>query len=197
MLFNIEAQMKQVVLDTIAIHKKLLADFETGGIEKVITAAEMIVTALKNGGRVYLCGNGGSACDAQHVAGEFVGRFKKERNPLPAIAMTADTAILTCIGNDYSFKDIFVRQVQALMTEKDILWAFSTSGKSPNIVEAANAAKVKKAKILAFTGKSKSTLESMADVCVCIDAPSSGAAQEIHQIAYHIICDLVEQKLCP
>ena len=189
--------MKHVVLDTIAIHKKLLANFEASGVEQVIAAAEMIVTALKNGGRVYLCGNGGSACDAQHVAGEFVGRFKKERNPLPAIAMTADTAVLTCIGNDYSFKDVFVRQVQALMTEKDVFWGFSTSGKSPNIVAAAEAAKAKRAKILAFTGKPKSTFESLSDVCICIDAPSSGAAQEIHQLAYHIICDLVEQKLCP
>jgi D-sedoheptulose 7-phosphate isomerase len=188
--------MNRVVLDTIAIHKKLLADFEASGVEKVVVAAEMIITAMKTGGRLYLCGNGGSASDAQHVAGEFIGRFKKERKALPAVALTADSAILTCIGNDYSFKDVFARQIEGLMTEKDVLWAFSASGKSPNIIEAANAAKAKKAKILAFTGKAKSPLESMADVCVCIDAPSSGAAQEIHQLAYHIICDLVEQKLC-
>jgi D-sedoheptulose 7-phosphate isomerase len=188
--------MRQVVLDTIAIHKKLLANFETGGIEKVIAAAEIIIAAMKNGGRVYLCGNGGSASDAQHVAGEFIGRFKKERRALPAIALTADSAILTCVGNDYSFKDVFARQIEGLMTEKDVLWAFSCSGKSPNIIEAANAAKAKKAKIIAFTGKAKSPLESMADVCVCIDAPLSSMAQEIHQLAYHIICDLVEQKLC-
>jgi D-sedoheptulose 7-phosphate isomerase len=189
--------MKKVVLDTIIMHKKLLENFEANEVEKVIAAAEMIIAALKDGGRVYLCGNGGSASDAQHVAGEFVGRFKKNRNPLPAIAMTADTATLTCIANDYSFKDIFVRQVNALMTQKDVLWAFSTSGTSANIVTAAEAAKAKGAKILAFTGRAKSTLESMSDVCVCIPAPSSGAAQEIHQLAYHIICDLVEQKLCP
>jgi D-sedoheptulose 7-phosphate isomerase len=189
--------MKQTVLDTIALHKKLLADFEADGVESVIAAAEMIINVMKNGGRLYLCGNGGSASDAQHVAGEFVGRFKKERKPLPAIALTADSAILTCIGNDYSFKDIFTRQVNALMTEKDVLWAFSTSGTSANIVAAAQAAKTKKAKVLAFTGKPKSTLEALADVCVCISAPTSGAAQEIHQLAYHIICDLVEQNLCP
>jgi D-sedoheptulose 7-phosphate isomerase len=187
--------MKQVVLDTIAIHKKLLASFEASGIETVIAAAELVIETFKSGGRVYLCGNGGSACDAQHVAGEFVGRFKKERNPLPAIALTADTAIVTCIGNDYSFKDIFSRQVQALMTEKDILWAFSTSGKSPNIIAAAKAAKAKNAKVLAFTGRLKSTLESMADLCLCVDSPTNSSAQEIHEIAYHIICDLVEQKL--
>ncbi|MDO8302312.1 MAG: SIS domain-containing protein [Sedimentisphaerales bacterium] len=189
--------MKKTILDTIAIHKKLLADFETGGIEHVIAAAEMIIAAIKNGGRLYLCGNGGSASDAQHVAGEFIGRFKKERKALPAVALTADSAILTCIGNDYGFKDVFARQIEGLMTEKDVLWAFSCSGTSPNIIAAAQAAKAKKAKILAFTGKQKSPLESMADVCVCIAAPSSGAAQEIHQLAYHIICDLVEQKLCP
>jgi D-sedoheptulose 7-phosphate isomerase len=189
--------MKHVVLDTIAIHKKLLADFEINGIENVIAAAEMIAAAMKNGGRVYLCGNGGSASDAQHVAGEFIGRFRKERRALPAIALTADTAILTCVGNDYSFKDVFARQVEGLMTEKDVLWAFSCSGTSPNIITAAQAAKTKRAKILAFTGKSKTTLESIADVCICVPAPFSSAAQEIHEIAYHIICDLVEQKLCP
>jgi D-sedoheptulose 7-phosphate isomerase len=189
--------MRQVVLDTIALHKKLLANFEANGVEKVVAAAEMIVAALQNGGRLYLCGNGGSASDAQHVAGEFIGRFKKERRALPAIALTADTAILTCVGNDYSFNDVFARQIEGLMTEKDVLWAFSCSGTSPNIIAAAQAAKTKKAKILAFTGKSKTTLESMADVCVCIPAPFSSAAQEIHQLAYHIICDLVEQKLCP
>ena len=187
--------MKQVVLDTIAVHKRLLAEFEASGVENVIAAADMIAAAFKSGGRLYLCGNGGSASDAQHVAGEFVGRFKKERRPLPATALTADSAILTCIGNDYSFKDVFARQVEALMTEKDVLWAFSTSGTSANIVAAAQAAKNKRARIIAFTGKPGSTLESMADVCVCISAPTSGAAQEIHQLAYHIICDLVEQKL--
>lgn len=189
--------MRQVVLDTIAIHKKLLANFEAGGVEKVVAAAEMIIAAMKNGGRLYLCGNGGSASDAQHVAGEFIGRFKKERKALPAVALTADSAILTCIGNDYGFKDVFARQVEGLMTEKDVLWAFSASGTSQNIIAAALAAQAKKAKIIAFTGKPKSTLESMADVCVCIEAPSSGAAQEIHQLAYHIICGLVEQTLCP
>ena len=187
--------MKQTVLDTIALHKKLLADFEAGGVENVIAAAEMIIETFKNGGRLYLCGNGGSASDAQHVAGEFVGRFKKERKPLPAVALTADTAVLTCVGNDYGFKEVFARQVEALMTEKDVLWAFSTSGTSANIIAAAQAANAKKAKVLAFTGKPKNALESMADVCVCISAPTSGPAQEIHQLAYHIICDLVEQKL--
>ena len=179
--------MRQVVLDTIALHKKLLANFEANGVEKVVAAAEMIVAALQDGGRLYLCGNGGSASDAQHVAGEFIGRFKKERRALPAIALTADTAILTCVGNDYSFKDVFARQIEGLMTEKDVLWAFSCSGTSPNIIAAAQAAKTKKAKILAFTGKSKTPLESMADVCVCVAAPFSSAAQEIHQLAYHII----------
>ena len=189
--------MKKIVLDTITLHKKLLAEFETGSVEQVIAAAEMIIAAMKAGGRVYLCGNGGSASDAQHVAGEFIGRFKKERKALPAVALTADSAILTCVGNDYSFKDVFSRQVEGLMTEKDVLWAFSCSGTSPNILAAAAAAKAKRAKVLAFTGKSKTPLESMADVCVCVPAPFSSAAQEIHQLAYHTICDLVEQKLCP
>jgi D-sedoheptulose 7-phosphate isomerase len=189
--------MKQAVLDAITIHKKLLADFEAGGVEKVITAAEMIITALKNGGKLYLCGNGGSAADAQHVASELVGRFRKDRKGLPAIALTTDTSIMTSVGNDYGYNEIFARQVDALVGKNDVLWAFSTSGSSPNIIAAAKLAKEKKAKVLAFTGKPNSALEKLADICLCVNSPYTSSAQEIHQLAYHIICDIVEQKLSP
>ena len=186
--------MKKIVLDTIKLHKKLLAEFEKNCVGTVIAAAEIIIECVKKDGCVYICGNGGSAADAQHIAGELIGRFRRERKAIPAIALTTDTSIITAIGNDYSFADIFARQVEALTKPGDILWAFSTSGASANVMSAAKSAKQKGAKILAFTGKPNSPLEKIADVCICIDAPYSAPAQEIHQLAYHTICDLVEKQ---
>ena len=187
---------QQTVIDSINIHKKLLAEYETRCVETVVGAAGMITDSLQNGGCVYICGNGGSAADAQHIAGELIGRFKRERKALPAVALTTDSSILTSIGNDYGFEDIFTRQVEGLVKAGDILWAISTSGASANVVAAAKAAKEKGAKILGFTGKGKTELEQVCDLCLSIEAPNTAAAQEIHQLAYHTICDLVEQKFC-
>ena len=186
--------MKQIIQETIEMHRQLLDKFEQSGADVVVRAAEMITKSLRQGGCVYLCGNGGSAADCQHIAGEFVGRFRQERKALPAVALSTDTSILTCIGNDYSFEDIFARQVEALVKAEDILWAFSTSGSSANVIAAAKLAKQKAAKVVAFTGKSNSELEKLADVCLCVESPLTSSAQEIHQLAYHIICDLVEQQ---
>ena len=188
--------MKQTVIDSIDIHKKLLAEYENSCVETVVSAAGMIINCLENDGCIYLCGNGGSAADAQHIAGELIGRFKRERKALPAVALTTDTSVLTSIGNDNGFEDIFTRQVEGLIRPGDILWAISTSGTSANVVAAAKLAKEKGAKILAFTGKPKTELEQICDLCLSIEAPNTAAAQEIHQLAYHTICDLVEQKFC-
>ena len=130
--------MNQTVIETIEAHKAALLEFEKTGIQTVEDIAGMIIDSLNNGGRIYLCGNGGSAADCQHIAGEFIGRFRRERNPLPAVAFSTDTSVITCIGNDYSFDDIFTRQVEALVGEGDILWAFSTSGTSANVVNVVN-----------------------------------------------------------
>jgi D-sedoheptulose 7-phosphate isomerase len=188
--------MNKTITDAIKTHKRLINEFESTGIDTAAEAAKVITDCLKKNGCLYLCGNGGSAADCQHIAGEFVGRFKRRRKSLPAVALSTDTSVITCIGNDYSFEDIFSRQVQALVKPGDILWAFSTSGSSPNVLSAAKLAKQKGATVLAFTGRPKSKLERIADLCLCADAPSTAAAQEIHQLAYHIICDLVEQKFC-
>ena len=187
---------QQTVIDSIAIHKKLVAEYETSCVDTVVAAAGMIIDSLGNGGCIYICGNGGSAADAQHIAGELIGRFKRERKAFPAVALTTDTSVLTSIGNDCGFEDIFTRQVEGLIRPGDILWAISTSGASANVVAAAKAAKEKGAKILAFTGKLKTELEQVCDLCLSIAAPNTAAAQEIHQLAYHTICDLVEQKFC-
>ena len=184
---------KKQITDAIEIHKKMTAYFEKDGIEKIAGIADEITTALKQDGTVYLCGNGGSAADAQHIAGEFVGRFARERKPLAAVAFSTDTSVLTCVANDYSYEQVFARQAEALIRKGDILWAFSTSGSSANIIAAVRIAKEKGARVIAFTGKSGSKLEFIADLCFCADAESTARSQEIHQLAYHIICDLIEK----
>lgn len=188
--------MKQKVIDSIKTHKDLVAAFEKDCVDSVVSAAEMIIKSIKAGGCVYICGNGGSAADAQHIAGELVGKFLKDRKALPAVALTTDTSLITAIGNDYGFDDIFRRQVEGLVGADDVLWAFSTSGSSKNVLAAAKLAKDKGAATLAFTGRADSVLEGIADVTIAIDTPNSAPAQEMHQLAYHIICDLVENALC-
>ncbi|MDI9433879.1 MAG: SIS domain-containing protein [Planctomycetota bacterium] len=185
---------EQIVRNTIDEHKALVAQFERNGIAIVGRIAEMIAQSLTEGGTLYLCGNGGSAADAQHIAGEFVGRFRTERRALPAVALSTDTSVLTCIANDYDYESVFARQVEALVREGDVLWAFSTSGTSANVLKAVEAARSKNARIIAFTGTSNSPLESMADLCLCADARATARSQEIHQLAYHIVCDLVERS---
>jgi len=184
---------KQRVLETIELHKKALADLEANCLEAIACAAKLLIDCIAGGGCVYICGNGGSAADAQHIAAELVGRFIRERKGLPAVALTTDTSILTSVGNDYGFEQIFSRQVEALLKEKDILWAFSTSGTSKNILAAAKLAKEKGGSVLGFTGKKDSPLEQMSDVCICVEGPTA-TVQEIHQVTYHILCDLVEES---
>lgn len=181
------------ITEAIETHKKMTADFEKDGVETVAAIAEAITSALQQGGTVYLCGNGGSAADAQHIAGELVGRFTRERKALAAVALSTDTSILTCIANDYSYEKVFARQAEALVRKGDILWAFSTSGTSANIIAAVRVAREKGACVIAFTGRTGSKLEDIADICFCAEAESTARSQEIHQLAYHIICDLVER----
>ncbi len=180
-------------LDT---HKNMVAEFERSAVDILVAASQAIVETFRMGGTLYLCGNGGSAADAQHIAGEMVGRFRTERRALPAIAFSTDTSVLTCVANDYSYDDVFARQAEAHIKPGDVLWGLSTSGASPNVLKAAEIAKRKGAHIIAFTGKKDSKLQAMADICLCADAQVTARSQEIHQLAYHIICDLVEQSFC-
>ena len=183
---------EQRILDTIELHKKGLADLEANYVEAIGQAAQLLIDCIGSGGCVYICGNGGSAADAQHIAAELVGRFVRERKGLPAVALTTDTSILTSVGNDYGFEQIFSRQVEALVNTGDVLWGFSTSGTSKNVLAAAKMAKEKGGFVLSFTGKKDSPLEKMSDVCICIEGPTA-TVQEVHQVAYHIICDLAEE----
>ena len=182
------------IVEAIDIHSRMTAEFRQAGIDVIAEIAEAITDTLKRDGTVYICGNGGSAADAQHIAGELVGRFSRERKALAAVALTTDTSILTSIANDYAYEKVFARQVEALIRSNDILWAFSTSGTSANVVAAAKIAKDKGARVIAFTGRDDSELERMADICFCAEAESTARSQEIHQLAYHIVCDLVERS---
>jgi len=186
--------IKKHITQTIQKHKEMVVELETNGLETIAAAAEIITKALKQDGRIYLCGNGGSAADAQHIASELVGRFERERKPLPAVALTTDTSVITSISNDYGYENMFAKQVEPLVRKGDILWAISTSGASPNVIAAAELAKKKGATVLAFTGINNSKLEQIADICFCANDKSTPRSQEIHQIAYHIICDLVERS---
>ncbi len=142
--------MRQRIIENIEAHKKAIEYFKTHSVDTIIEITEMVTQVFDNGGCIYLCGNGGSLADCQHLAGEFVGRFRNNRRPLPAVALSTDAALVTCIGNDYSFDEIFSRQVEALMKPGDLLWAFSTSGKSPNILAAVEKARQKQSRCTCF-----------------------------------------------
>ena len=182
------------IIEAIELHKKMTAALQEGSVEVIAAIADAITTVLELDGTIYLCGNGGTAADAQHIAGEFVGRFCRERKALAAVAFSTDTSVLTSIANDYAYEKVFARQAEALVREDDLLWAFSTSGTSANVIAAVEVAKERGARVIAFTGTADSELEQTADICFCADAESAARSQEIHQLAYHIICDLVERS---
>jgi D-sedoheptulose 7-phosphate isomerase len=156
--------------------------------------ADLLVDAFRNGNKVLLFGNGGSAADAQHIACELAGRFYRDRQPLPAIALTTNTSALTAIANDYGYEEIFDRQVRALVRPGDIVIGISTSGNSPNVLKAINTAKQLGAITIAFTGK-RGRLKNIADYALSIPSVDTPRVQEAHITAGHIICYLVEQAL--
>lgn len=155
-------------------------------------ASELIVDALKSGGKILLCGNGGSAADAQHIAAEIMGRFETERRALPAIALTTDTSILTAVGNDYGYESIFSRQVQGLARSGDLLIGYSTSGNSANVIKAAEQAKVLGCKVITLTGRDGGALSKMADVDLCVASNSTARIQEAHAFLGHALCSAVD-----
>jgi len=160
-------------------------------IEKVI---DVIVTAFKNGNRVYFCGNGGSAADAQHLAAEFSGRFYKDRKALPAEALHCNTSYLTAVANDYSFDVIYARMIDGIGEKGDVLVGLSTSGNSANIVKAFEVAKVKGITTIGFTGITGGVMKGLSDYLINIPSADTPRIQESHIMAGHIICQLVEEK---
>jgi len=161
----------------------------------IFEAADLITTCLRAGGKLLFFGNGGSAADAQHLAAEFVGRFVRERAGLPAIALTTDSSILTAVGNDYGFDQIFARQVQALGRPNDVAIAISTSGNSPNIIEGVKAARKGYLKTIGLSGKDGGLLATEADVVITIASTSTARIQECHITIGHLFCELTEEAL--
>ncbi|MCA1326495.1 phosphoheptose isomerase [Herbaspirillum sp. alder98] len=161
-------------------------------------AIELMFTALSNGNKILACGNGGSAADSQHFAAELVGRFERERLPLPAIALTTDTSILTAVGNDYSYREIFSKQVQAFGQAGDVLLAFSTSGNSGNVLAAIEVAHERDMRVVALTGKTGGAIGKIltdADVHICVPHERTARIQEVHLVTLHCICDGIDVAL--
>lgn len=161
----------------------------------LVVAAETIAACFERGGKLLLFGNGGSAADAQHVAAEFVNRFLIERPPLPALALTVDTSVLTSIGNDYSFDDIFVKQIKALGVSGDVALAISTSGQSPNVINAVKEAKARGLYTIGLAGKDGGALAQEVDLPLVVPSEKTPHIQEVHLAAEHILCDLVDNIL--
>ena len=161
----------------------------------VEAAAEACILALRNGGKILLAGNGGSAADAQHIAGEFVSRFAFDRPGLPAIALTTDTSILTAIGNDYGYENLFARQVQAHSQRGDVFIGYSTSGKSPNVIAALKEAKSRGVICIAMTGNRGGPMKELCDYYLNVPSADTPRIQEGHAVLGHILCGLVENAL--
>jgi D-sedoheptulose 7-phosphate isomerase len=158
-------------------------------------ALEMVQSTVTKGGTLFFCGNGGSAADAQHMATEYVVRYMRNRRAYPAIALTTDTSLLTAAGNDIGFENVFARQVEALAKEGDLLIIHSTSGNSPNVLRAAEAARAKRVKVLAFSARDGGALKALADHNVIIPTSRTDRAQELHLCIEHVICDAIEREL--
>ena len=164
-------------------------------LARVEAAAESCITALNNSGKILLAGNGGSAADAQHIAGEFVGRFAFDRPSLPAIALTTDTSILTAIGNDYGYDMLFVRQVQAHARKGDIFICYSTSGQSPSVVSALQEAKKRGVVCIGMTGNRGGPMQELCDHYLDVPSSETPTIQEGHAVLGHILCGLVERAI--
>lgn len=187
------------MVDEVANHLDGLAQLATRAARElageVAEVAEMVLHAVEAGRRLFFCGNGGSAADAQHLATEYVVRFRRSRRPVAAVALTTDTSLLTAAANDLGFERVFARQVQALATAGDILFLHSTSGASPNLLEAARAARTQGVRTVALLARGGGALRSLVDVAIVVPTDDGAHAQELHLAIGHAICDVVESRL--
>jgi len=188
--------MSGIVEAELNTHKLVLEQTIHQSAELINDLALQMIECFQRGNKIMLCGNGGSAADAQHVAAEFVNRFRFDRGPLPAIALTTDSSILTCIGNDSAFENIFSRQVEAFANNGDILIGISTSGGSANILKALDVARARGAITVGFTGeKGKGALGTKCDFCLIIPSSDTARIQECHEFVWHVICGIVEKTI--
>ena len=168
---------------------------ENGYDDKVIEVSDIIVKSMKKGGKLLICGNGGSAADSQHIAAEIIGRFVKERKAFPAIALTTDSSILTCMGNDYGFDDIFSRQVEGLGKKGDVLLGISTSGNSKNVIKAVEKAKELGVITIGLLGRDGGKLKDLCDYDITFQYKETARVQEHHLMTYHLMCEIIEEKM--
>ena len=169
--------------------------FLNENLSKLVRVVDVVTAALKGGKKVLLFGNGGSAADAQHIAAEFVNRFQIERPPLPAIALTTDTSVITSIANDYDFSEVFDKQIRAIGQAGDIAWGFSTSGSSPNVLKALETAKKMGMFTVGLTGKDGGRVAGIVDVALNVPSGSVPRIQETHITVGHVICEMVDFRL--
>ena len=188
--------MKNIILNILQDSIEAKRHCIENNIDRIIQAADMLAACLTRGNKVLIFGNGGSAADAQHLAAEFVNRFQIERPPLAAVALTTDTSLLTSIGNDYHFDDIFSKQVEALGRQGDIAWGFSTSGNSANVIQAIKAARKIGMESIGMTGRA-GELAGCVDLVFAVASDTTARIQESHITLGHILCDLLERKLYP
>jgi D-sedoheptulose 7-phosphate isomerase len=173
------AEVKKAVADTLS--------------DKILEAINIARTSYRNGGKMLLMGNGGSAGDAQHIAAEFIGRYKKERKPVAAIALTVDSSILTCVGNDYGYENVFARQVEGLAKKEDVVIAISTSGNSENVIRGVEKAREIGAKTIGLLGKQGGKLKDMVDLAIVVPSSDTARIQEAHITIGHIICEILDE----
>ena len=186
-------RITSIVADSLETKRRFFEE-HAGQVQQ---AAEMIAETFKSGGKLLVFGNGGSAADAQHLAGELVNRFLQQRKALPAIALTTDGGVLTCIANDTGFENVFARQIEALASKGDICLAITTSGTSPNVLVACEKAREQKMKVIGLLGRDGGTVKPLCDLALIVESEDTQRIQETHNLIGHILCELVEAELFP
>jgi D-sedoheptulose 7-phosphate isomerase len=188
-------KFEELVIQRGAEAADLIENFCTQRAKTVARIAETMVKSIRSGGKVLIIGNGGSAADAQHFTAELINRFLMERRPIPALALTTDSSNLTSIANDYSFEQVFSRQVEALGREGDVLLALTTSGTSPNILKALERANAQSMATVSFTGPDDSRLAPLCDICLTVPDPATPRIQEVHHLVLHLVAEIMEIQL--
>lgn len=191
---NDSAEGVDLVVRSLKQHTRVFEDLHDNFRGEISDCARLIMETIGNGNKVLICGNGGSAADAQHIAAEFVGRYEADRRGLPAIALTTDTSALTALSNDYGFERVFARQVEALAVNGDLLIAISTSGDSANVIAATMAARSAGCKVIAMTGQKGAKLASLSDACIKVPSDRTARIQEAHITIAHIWCELLDEE---
>jgi len=187
--------MENIIANALEESLRIKEDFVKKNTSKLIEFAQYLSNAFRNAKKLMICGNGGSAADAQHLAAEFVNRFQLDRSPLPALALTTDTSIITSVANDYRYEDVFSKQIEALGIKGDILLAISTSGRSPSVLAAIRTARKKGVYTVGFIGGDGGDMPRLVDLPLLVESEHTPRVQEVHILAGHLICELVEHIL--